>query len=202
MLDKVTKETFEPIKGGVFELVLGEEQTLPLELSAVLGTGLQGMANREQFSLHFRGPATPVCRSASTGWIIRSSAPSRSFWSRSAATPPGSRTRRCSRKPTSGGHAKRGSSSSRKSGRIGVVKYRTVGRGQFCNLRKRLVGSAAIHRDPVAQRIHQPLGTRATADPFVEPALDLLVAPASARERGFRSPAPASGTFFSVRMSC
>ena len=60
MLDKVTKETFEPIKGGVFELVLGEEQTLPLELSAVLGTGLQGLANREQFSLHFRGPATPV----------------------------------------------------------------------------------------------------------------------------------------------
>ena len=60
MLDKVTKETFEPIKGAVFELVLGEEQTVPLELSAVLGTGLQGLANREQFSLHFRGPATPV----------------------------------------------------------------------------------------------------------------------------------------------
>jgi len=60
MLDKVTKETFEPIKGGMFALVLDEEQTLPLELSAVLGTGLQGLANREQFSLHFRGPATPV----------------------------------------------------------------------------------------------------------------------------------------------
>jgi hypothetical protein len=60
MLDKLTKETFEPITGGVFELSLGEGQTLPLELSAVLGTGLQGMANREQFSLHFRGPATPT----------------------------------------------------------------------------------------------------------------------------------------------
>ena len=60
MLDKLTKETFEPIKGGVFELSLGEGQTLPLELSAVLGTGLQGMAKREQFSLHFRGPATPA----------------------------------------------------------------------------------------------------------------------------------------------
>jgi hypothetical protein len=60
MLDKLTKETFEPITGGVFELSLGEGQTLPLELSAVLGTGLQGMAKREQFSLHFRGPASPA----------------------------------------------------------------------------------------------------------------------------------------------
>jgi len=60
MLDKVTKQTFEPIKGGVFELVLGEDRTIPLELSAVLGTGLQGAASREQFSLHFRGPSTPV----------------------------------------------------------------------------------------------------------------------------------------------
>ena len=60
MLDKLTKETFEPIKGGVFELSLGEGQTLPLELSAVLGTGLQGTAKREQFSLHFRGPASPA----------------------------------------------------------------------------------------------------------------------------------------------
>ena len=60
MLDKLTKETFEPIKGVVFELSLSEGQTLPLELTAVLGTGLQGMAKREQFSLHFRGPATPA----------------------------------------------------------------------------------------------------------------------------------------------
>jgi hypothetical protein len=60
MLDKVTKETFEPVKGGVFELSLGEGQTVPLELAAVLGTGLQGLANREQFSLHFRGPASPA----------------------------------------------------------------------------------------------------------------------------------------------
>ena len=60
MLDKLTKETFEPLIGGAFELSLGEGQTLPLELSAVLGTGLQGMAKREQFSLHFRGPASPA----------------------------------------------------------------------------------------------------------------------------------------------
>ena len=60
MLDKLTRETFEPITGGVFELSLGDGQTIPLELSAVRGTGLQGLAKREQFSLHFRGPATPA----------------------------------------------------------------------------------------------------------------------------------------------
>jgi uncharacterized protein DUF6916 len=60
MLDKLTKETFEPITGGVFELSLGDGQTIPLELSEVRGTGLQGLATREQFSLHFRGPATPT----------------------------------------------------------------------------------------------------------------------------------------------
>jgi hypothetical protein len=60
MLDKLTKETFEPLIGGVFELSLGEGQALPLELSAVNGNGLQGMAKREQFSLHFRGPASPA----------------------------------------------------------------------------------------------------------------------------------------------
>jgi Domain of unknown function (DUF6916) len=60
MLDKLTKETFEKITGQVFALSLGEGQTLPLELSAVNGNGLKGMATREQFSLHFRGPATPA----------------------------------------------------------------------------------------------------------------------------------------------
>jgi hypothetical protein len=60
MLDKLTKETFEPVRGGVFQLWLSEGRTLPLELSAVLGTGLKGVAAREQFSLHFRGPATPA----------------------------------------------------------------------------------------------------------------------------------------------
>ena len=89
MLDKVTKETFEPIKGGVFELVLGEEQTLPLELSAVLGTGLQGMANREQFSLHFRGPATPALPQRIYSLHHPQRRPLQIFWSRSAATPTG-----------------------------------------------------------------------------------------------------------------
>ena len=59
MLDKVTKETFEPLRGSVFELSLAEGRTIPLELEAVLGTGLQGLAKREQFSLNFRGPLTP-----------------------------------------------------------------------------------------------------------------------------------------------
>lgn len=60
VLDKLTKEIFEPMTGAVFEVQLGEGQTLPLELSAVRGNGLQGMAKREQFSLHFRGPASPA----------------------------------------------------------------------------------------------------------------------------------------------
>ena len=60
MLDRATKETFAPLTGTVFELSLADGQTLPLELSQVLGTGLQGGAQREQFSLHFRGPASPV----------------------------------------------------------------------------------------------------------------------------------------------
>jgi hypothetical protein len=60
MLDKVTKETFEPITGQVFQLALGDGRHVPLELAAVLGTGLQGAASREQFSLHFRGPSTPM----------------------------------------------------------------------------------------------------------------------------------------------
>jgi hypothetical protein len=60
MLDKVTKDTFEPIKGDIFRLALDGNEHLPLELAAVLGTGLQGLASREQFSLHFRGPSTPA----------------------------------------------------------------------------------------------------------------------------------------------
>jgi hypothetical protein len=60
MLDKLTKETFEPITGQVFQLALTGGQQLPLELTAVLGTGLKGLASREQFSLHFRGPRTPA----------------------------------------------------------------------------------------------------------------------------------------------
>lgn len=60
MLDKVTKETFEPRKGETFELSDEAAGTLDLKLAAVRGTGLQGQAPREQFSLHFHGPADPV----------------------------------------------------------------------------------------------------------------------------------------------
>ena len=59
MLDKMTKETFEPLKDTSFELTLDDGRTLALELTAVSGTGLQGAAKREQFSLCFRGPAIP-----------------------------------------------------------------------------------------------------------------------------------------------
>ncbi len=49
MLDKVTKDTFEPVQGEVFQLSLGPGETVPLELAAVRGNGLQGLAEREQF---------------------------------------------------------------------------------------------------------------------------------------------------------
>lgn len=60
MLDKVTKETFEPRKGETFRLSDDEAGTIDLTLAAVNGTGLRGKAPREQFSLHFHGPAGPV----------------------------------------------------------------------------------------------------------------------------------------------
>jgi hypothetical protein len=61
MLDKLTKETFEPRQGEAFKLThetaAGEVE---LKLASVQGTGLQGKAEREQFSLHFHGPRDPV----------------------------------------------------------------------------------------------------------------------------------------------
>jgi hypothetical protein len=60
VLDKVTKDTFEPITGSVFRLAIENKPAIPLELVEVLGNGLQGRARREQFSLRFRGPASPA----------------------------------------------------------------------------------------------------------------------------------------------
>jgi hypothetical protein len=60
MLDKLTKESFEPITSSVFAVALDDGRTLPLELIAVRGNGLQGLAKREQFSLQFRGPSEPA----------------------------------------------------------------------------------------------------------------------------------------------
>lgn len=64
MLDKLTKESFEPRKGETFTLSAeGPDQAeveIALELATVQGTGLQGRAPREQFSLHFHGPSDPV----------------------------------------------------------------------------------------------------------------------------------------------
>jgi hypothetical protein len=59
MLENVTKETFEPLKGQRFTLTDGANPALDLELVGVGGNGLRGAASREQFSLHFRGPLTP-----------------------------------------------------------------------------------------------------------------------------------------------
>lgn len=56
MLDKATRETFEPRKGETFRLSDETTGELELTLADVRGTGLQGKAAREQFSLQFHGP--------------------------------------------------------------------------------------------------------------------------------------------------
>lgn len=60
MLDKLTRETFEPRKGEAFRLTDEAAGEVELKLAAVQGTGLQGKAPREQFSLHFHGPREPM----------------------------------------------------------------------------------------------------------------------------------------------
>lgn len=60
MLDKVTKDTFEPRKGETFRLTDEAAGEVELKLASVQGTGLQGKAPREQFSLHFHGPREPL----------------------------------------------------------------------------------------------------------------------------------------------
>ena len=59
MLDKLTLEAFQPIAGSVFDVSLGGGSVIPLQLTEVLGNGLHGKT-REQFSLRFRGPASPA----------------------------------------------------------------------------------------------------------------------------------------------
>lgn len=60
MLDKLTRETFEPRKGETFRLAAEDAGELVLKLAEVQSTGLQGKAAREQFSLQFHGPRDPV----------------------------------------------------------------------------------------------------------------------------------------------
>ncbi len=60
MLDKLTQETFAPRKGETFALSDEELGELALELAAIESNGLQGRAERQQFSLQFRGPRDPV----------------------------------------------------------------------------------------------------------------------------------------------
>ncbi len=50
MLDTLTKESFDPLKGDAFSLAHDGGTTLSLSLVAVLGTGLRGHASREQFA--------------------------------------------------------------------------------------------------------------------------------------------------------
>jgi hypothetical protein len=54
VLDKLTKETFEPRLGDRFRLLDEGWGELDLELAAVEANGLRGHENREQFSLQFR----------------------------------------------------------------------------------------------------------------------------------------------------
>ncbi len=60
MLDKLTKDTFEPRKGEAFRLTDEAAGEVELKLASIQGTGLRGKAPREQFSLHFHGPREPV----------------------------------------------------------------------------------------------------------------------------------------------
>ena len=60
MLETLTKESFDPLKGDAFSLTHDGGTMLSLSLVAVLGTGLRGHASREQFAVHFLGPAMPV----------------------------------------------------------------------------------------------------------------------------------------------
>jgi hypothetical protein len=60
MLDKLTQETFLPRKGETFKLSDEAAGALELELAAVETNGLQGRAERQQFSLQFHGPREPL----------------------------------------------------------------------------------------------------------------------------------------------
>ncbi len=60
MLKKLTMETFLPRKGETFKLSDEAAGELELELAEVETNGLQGRAEREQFSLQFHGPREPL----------------------------------------------------------------------------------------------------------------------------------------------
>jgi hypothetical protein len=63
MLETFTVDTFAPHIGETFEIVGGTEQRLKLELVAATSLGRQtnrAAQQREQFSIHFRGPAGVV----------------------------------------------------------------------------------------------------------------------------------------------
>jgi len=59
-LGELTKDSFEPLRGERFVVSAADVGELELELTEVLGSGLRGKAKREQFALHFDGPAKPI----------------------------------------------------------------------------------------------------------------------------------------------
>lgn len=64
MLDQLTKETFEPAKGGTFRLTEcdapPDAPSVDVTLADVQSNGLKGRDGREQFSLTFDGPREPL----------------------------------------------------------------------------------------------------------------------------------------------
>ena len=60
MLEKLTKETFLPRKGQTFKLSDEAAGEVDLRLAEVETNGLQGRADRQQFSLQFHGPREPL----------------------------------------------------------------------------------------------------------------------------------------------
>lgn len=66
VLETVTVDTFRPLIGSAFRIVVAESSWLEAELEAVESAGLQAAGaaraagRREPFSIVFRGPAEPV----------------------------------------------------------------------------------------------------------------------------------------------
>jgi hypothetical protein len=63
MLDRLTRDFFEPRRGESFVLSSPREADGPrleLRLSDVRSNGLRGGDGRTQFSVHFRGPRDPI----------------------------------------------------------------------------------------------------------------------------------------------
>ena len=60
MLDSLTKESWQPHLEQTFQATLPSGETLTLQLIEVSGLGEKPGAQREPFSLLFRGPSQPL----------------------------------------------------------------------------------------------------------------------------------------------